>query len=191
MEEAGRSEEGVSGGVADRVKGNISYNRILRGLWGGVYSRYMPLQQCKCQSLSGSRRRMPQGSSCLVLIETTQLRDLGRRERRGYLRVPSAGLGDLTRSRKALRAAVSGPCPSLAIRWCGVQATLSNHVSPLTLDLPSGLSHKSHLHGQGPAGGCHKEAAEQRSYPEPTVSYSSCHLPGSYYKMDTGLHHFP
>lgn len=29
VEEAGRSEEGISGGVAGRVKGNISYSRIL------------------------------------------------------------------------------------------------------------------------------------------------------------------
>lgn len=48
MEEAGRSEEGISGGVAGRVKGNISYSRILQGVWGGAHSRYIPPQQCKC-----------------------------------------------------------------------------------------------------------------------------------------------
>lgn len=42
VEEAGRSEEGVSSGVAGRVKGNISYSRILGGLWGGAYFRSIP-----------------------------------------------------------------------------------------------------------------------------------------------------
>lgn len=103
MEEAGRSEEGVSSGVASRVKGNISYSRILGGIvgWGIFQVHPSPTAQVPV-----SLRKQTMDTSGLFLPGVDRNKTDKGPGKEGKAWVPqsplSVGLGDLTRSRKVL-----------------------------------------------------------------------------------------